>query len=102
VVARVRAIRGPQASGAAESASAGDEVASLATVLDGHPEGSVSLHLFRRLPWRGVVMRVAVRRPAALALGDLPAATELPGTDPALFPATCEGPFDRRSPVHSR
>lgn len=86
VVARVRS--GRTAEGAA------GEVGELATVLDAHAAGSVSLYLFRRLPWRAELLRVPVRRAAAVALGTLPAATELPGTDPRLFPPVCTGPFD--------
>lgn len=97
VVGRIRAIRGAQISETPGGPPASDEVGALATVLDAHPEGSVSLHLFRRLPWWGVVMRVAVRSSAARALGALPAATELPGTEPGLFPPTCGGPVGPQS-----
>ncbi len=89
---RQRMLDGARSLQAAEAPVPGD-VGQLATVLDAHEEGSVSLHLFRRLPWRADLMLVRVHRAAARALGELPAATALSGTDPRLFPATCAGPF---------
>ncbi len=79
--------------GAKRGGSAAAEVAWLATVLDAQAAGSVSLYLFRRLPWRAELMLVPVRREAARSLAAFPAATELPGTEARLFPPACVGPF---------
>lgn len=73
----------------AEAAEAAGE---LALVLDGTPEGSLSLHAFRRLPWPARLAPVPVGA-AAAGFADLPPAVSLPGTDPRLFPPTCTGAF---------
>lgn len=84
VVSRVRSLpRGAE----------GGRVATVAVVVDGRPSASLSLHAFRRLPWRVDLVPVPVRVAGVRALSDLPPATILPGTDPRLFPATCTGPF---------
>lgn len=67
--------------------------AELAVVLDGRPEGSLSLHVFRRRPWRSGLAPVPVDAGAAAALTGLPPAVALESTDPRLFPPTCTGPF---------
>lgn len=65
----------------------------LAEVVDGHPDTAMSLHLFRRAPWRAELREVPVDPTALGALAELPPATLLQGTDLALFPPTCTGSF---------
>lgn len=65
----------------------------LALALDRTPADSVSLHAFRRIPWRARLAFVPVSSGFAAGLADLPPATALAGTDPRLFPPTCTGPF---------
>lgn len=84
VVRRVRGL--PRGEGAGR-------VVTIALVVDGQPSASLSLHAFRRLPWRLELVPVPVRVAGVERLADLPPATGLPGTDPRLFPATCTGPF---------
>jgi hypothetical protein len=62
----------------------GGPVVRLAREVDGDVATAMSLHLFRRLPWAADVASVPLWRDALERI-DLPRASELPGTSPAVF-----------------
>ncbi|HVS02521.1 MAG TPA: O-antigen ligase family protein [Thermoanaerobaculia bacterium] len=68
-----------------------DSSVRLVASFDREPATALSLHAFRRLPWRGELASTALR-PRLLAAIGLPAATALPATRSEAFPRHCGRP----------